>query len=281
MIAGLQPLLAAQVSGQVIAVLEHAQCAEDQSRVVRPLFVRESMKWRPVRMTDGVPAGPATWFSVGSGSHEYKIDTSTPPPRLTDAWLFVRDYRLKPTSPLPKLPNADMRFSGWCEPPANQPLALGSGRPSTARAAPRSVPTSPSAHPPLLRALLASYGAKSLCAYSASDPDKAVPFVPKSSDLAVHTSLEVASGLRLVALELKRPAFDCRSELGASDLPRWFAVGQRIQYLGASMDYVDTIFASPDGKPDLLFWYSGYNEDGYILLNGTLTLQAKFTWKYH
>lgn len=36
-----------------------------------------------------------------------------------------------------------------------------------------------------------------------------------------------------------------------------------------------------DGRSELVFWYSGYVHDGYVLLSEGLTKKATFTWGYH
>jgi hypothetical protein len=36
-----------------------------------------------------------------------------------------------------------------------------------------------------------------------------------------------------------------------------------------------------DGQSELLFWQSGYNEDGYLLFSSGLKQKAKYLWGYH
>jgi hypothetical protein len=36
-----------------------------------------------------------------------------------------------------------------------------------------------------------------------------------------------------------------------------------------------------DGSADVLFWYSGYNDDGFTLSYGGLTKHSDFRWNYH
>ena len=36
-----------------------------------------------------------------------------------------------------------------------------------------------------------------------------------------------------------------------------------------------------DGSSEIMFWYSGYNEDGYTLFYRGFTRHASFRWNYH
>ncbi len=36
-----------------------------------------------------------------------------------------------------------------------------------------------------------------------------------------------------------------------------------------------------NGRPEFIFWYSGYNQDGYVLLSDSLSKTTTFLWGYH
>jgi hypothetical protein len=51
--------------------------------------------------------------------------------------------------------------------------------------------------------------------------------------------------------------------------------------LGSELSLVDAGDYDADGESELLFWYSGYNQDGYTLLFDGLRKQVSYRWKYH
>jgi hypothetical protein len=52
---------------------------------------------------------------------------------------------------------------------------------------------------------------------------------------------------------------------------------------GASdkFELVSTRDLDGDGKGEVVFWYSGYVHDGYVLFSEGMTRMATFTWGYH
>jgi hypothetical protein len=206
----------------------------------------------------------------------------TAPTVPNDEWLYVRDYFLAPSadSILPERPNLTKAFSGWCDPPNNQPIPLLSKGQRTGDSQPPKAHVEEADLSLLLRALLKSYKSGRPCAYD-HDSDKVRRIKLTTKDLIIETSLSLSPKVRLVGLNLRRPAFDCESELGESNSPHWFLLQTNVRYVGASMQYIDSIPAIPPAKSSLLFWYSGYNEDGYVLFDNSLIHSARFTWKYH
>jgi hypothetical protein len=62
----------------------------------------------------------------------------------------------------------------------------------------------------------------------------------------------------------------------------WFLIdGDNIDFLGREMTLVDAGDYDNDGISELLFWHSGYNEDGYVLMFNSFTEKAEFMWGYH
>jgi len=53
-----------------------------------------------------------------------------------------------------------------------------------------------------------------------------------------------------------------------------------IEFLGREMRLVDAGDFDADGQSDLLFWHSGYNENGYVLLYDDPRCEAEYTWSY-
>ena len=46
------------------------------------------------------------------------------------------------------------------------------------------------------------------------------------------------------------------------------------------MELIDAGDYDNDGKSELLFWYSGYNRDGYILIYDDFRKSAEYIWGY-
>jgi hypothetical protein len=285
LVAILAVALSPHVAAEVLAVLEHPQCRDDQSRIVRILFARDGTHWRPVSPSDLIQAGPMIWFPAAGGAAAPPINTlpASPPPQ--DDWVFARDYSLVPSkdSTLPEAPNYGSAFAGWCAAPKNRPIVLSSVTPSHQLAETQlsASPLSAAQRQAVLQALLKTYSSRALCAYRDKNETKARPIRIRTSDLVVLSNMKLPTGPSLVAIGLRRPAFECDSEMGATNLPRWFVLDQSPRYVGASMAFIRSVQASNSKSPDLLFWYSGYNEDGYILFDHAFSRSARFTWNYH
>jgi len=130
----------------------------------------------------------------------------------------------------------------------------------------------------LLRAFNASFGPSRLC-LKYNDPK---PVRLSSADLVVSETLKLPSGGSLVALSLKRELTECQSERGGVDLPRWFlVVGRQPRYLRDSLAFIAAADLDADRQTEYLFWYSGYNKDGYVLFYNAFKASARYIWSYH
>ncbi len=61
----------------------------------------------------------------------------------------------------------------------------------------------------------------------------------------------------------------------------WFLIGDAIQFLGVNLSLVDVGDYDADGTAEVLFWYSGYNSDGYSLFYDGLQKRVDYLWNYH
>jgi hypothetical protein len=59
-----------------------------------------------------------------------------------------------------------------------------------------------------------------------------------------------------------------------------FLLAKKTTYLGPGLTVVDAGDYDSDGKSEVLFWYTGYDEDGYVLLPGDSGQLTRFLWKY-
>lgn len=88
------------------------------------------------------------------------------------------------------------------------------------------------------------------------------------------------NGRQLFTLKLKDRADACD---GPDDdlYPQSFVISNGIKYIGAGLTLVDAGDYDLDGHSELVFWYSGYNKDGYVLFSPDLIREADYLWNYH
>ncbi|MES2047512.1 MAG: hypothetical protein V4447_03860 [Pseudomonadota bacterium] len=268
------------VIAQTVAVLEHPQCKETKERVVRPLFFFTPNGWHSLKSVHDTGRHVSSWRGLDASATPFVVETLKAPPIPKDDWVFVRDYFLTPqnASELPRLPNTRKKYAGWCEPPPNKPIVLVSANsPTPKRLQLETTQPDEVDKERILRALIKTYDSKRLC----TNEEKPKPVRLRASDLVFEANIQMATGSRLVGVNLKRPVFECDSELGATDLPRWFSIAREVRYLGKAMELIDAIDVHSSGGATFFFWYSGYNEDGYVLLDQSLEKPVRYTWKYH
>lgn len=261
---------------QLIGVLEHPQCSNDQARIVRPLFQLTGQVWSSLASGLATDLYPRTWFVAGSGT-QASFGVSLPPSTPEPAWTFGRDFALTPLegSALPSAPNRGGAYGGWCDAPQNKPILVSS--------TPMALTRLPAARAPMRtpnrivrRAFERSLSAGKLC----KNYDDPRPTRIRKADLAVTEDLGLPGGKRLVAFSLKRHLTECGSEIGGVEQPRWFVLGPTPRFIGASMIYVASV-ALDQGEAAHLFWFSGYNQDGYLLFRSDFGEPQRFTWNYH
>jgi hypothetical protein len=61
----------------------------------------------------------------------------------------------------------------------------------------------------------------------------------------------------------------------------FFLSGDGVRYLGSGLSLVDAGDYDADGAAEVLFWSTGYNDDGYVLFYDGLSRHAEFFWSYH
>jgi len=117
------------------------------------------------------------------------------------------------------------------------------------------------------------------------------PSPTRLSDVDVIRALEAIDGRMLVGLRIaQRLSEDC-SEGGGFASDAWFYVSRAglVRLLPGRQDDSWPEFTVPidiadfdgDGKEEAVFWFSGYNEDGYLLFDRDFTRVVRFTWGYH
>jgi len=267
----------------LLAALEEPQCKEAGGRVVRPLFRRDQKQWIPLDTKEQAAAflpKKARWFATLDNKNLgaiLSVDSGNVP---SPAWTYPRDYwHVVPQGQfLPSAPNPNGEFAGWCAPPKNRPLALTSNATISDPEAWSKLPASTKDIDSLMPAFKASFKGAALCIDSAG---KSKPYRLRAGDVRVITHLAARDGSQLFALQLGSKAFECNSELGEAMSARWFTVNSDVRYVGSDLSLLDASDYDGDGKTEFLFWYSGYNRDGYVLFSEHFRQRAEFTWNYH
>ena len=272
----LMALLPFSAQAQVIGVLEDPQCSENHRRVVRPLFVTNAGAWRPIRETDWATTLPVQWMVPGA-SPAQAIRVSPPNPSIRSSSNKQRDFVLSPidVTLLPASTKAYGHYRGWCDAPKNSPLVVVSGTHPVRRLAAQA--DRPVSSLSIEKAFLRSMPNQKIC--RGDDSFRAAVF--RRDDLVVDQALIMPGGKRLVSVSLRSAFSACGSEAGGVSMPRWFVRDRTPRFIGDSLTYVASVDADGDGKPEHLFWFSGYNEDGYLLFNSEFDPPTRFTWKYH
>lgn len=276
------PLPALAEPPAVIAVLENPQCKGSTPRAVRPLFASTPGGW--ISLTSGklsrkYVSNTMTWTAAFHGEPLGKLTTTAPTQSISPAWNYPRDFLLSLTAggvPV-DTPNTERVFRGWCDAPNFRPILLSSlhgiGDPENWRPSiPLMTDTS------LFMAFVETLKGSPLCRV---DGETRRPYQPKQKDLLTLKRLVRSDGVQLIALSLSERYTSCGSELGEVSSPRWFVVDGTVRYLGDDMEYVDAGDFDGDGCSEILFWYSGYNRDGYILFSDNLQSRTEFIWSYH
>jgi len=85
----------------------------------------------------------------------------------------------------------------------------------------------------------------------------------------------------LIALRLDNHGQVCDGPPEKDDWVHWFLLGRIPRYLGNQMALIDAGDYDGDGRSELLFWFSGYDRDGYVLMSEGFVRRASFLWNYH
>jgi hypothetical protein len=118
---------------------------------------------------------------------------------------------------------------------------------------------------------------------------KPAPLKPEHVD--VFRVLVSGRGERLIGTRVKATNEHKYSGCGGFTSDLWFLSNNKSTVLplvagslkGWRFAFTPIDFADFDGDgiPEALFWFSGYNEDGYVLFTESFQKSIRFTWLYH
>ncbi len=100
-------------------------------------------------------------------------------------------------------------------------------------------------------------------------------------EIRVVGAYQDGSGRKVIGLVLNASLNTCDGPPDDAWLPHWFSVSADTAFIGRELELVEVADFDGNGKSELLFWSSGYNNDGYVLLDDTLKHRAEVLWSYH
>lgn len=267
----------------LLGVMEGPQCNDQSGTAVRALFAKSETEWTSLSSESaarGVHLEKINWVIALHGRKIGAIRTLDPGFRTPDQWTYPRDRLLNitPNQTIPRVANKLHLFAGWCRAPHNRPLVVVSkgnvSDPDNWK--PFKVGTS------LIARVFVQFrkqaGPAVLCP---EHSDSSVPFSYTSDDLEVLAGFKDRSGRQLISVRLKPRTDGCDYPSDAAWDSHSFLVTAQTTYLGAGLTLVDAGDYDANGKSELLFWFSGYNQDGYLLFSSNFAKEAEYLWNYH
>ncbi len=268
----------------VVAVLENPQCKESHGLTVRALFARTPDGWVALtNQTQFEAAGiqpDMLWFAQRGGVNRGKVRLESTFPDVYSEETFSRDIMLPivDISGVSLDENADKKFVGWCWAPTYHPLVLTTQNRASNPAGWRSVPIDSTVCKKLFSAFLS---VNDNVVHCPETWEEAIPFNYEPEDLLTTEHYEAKNGRQLVALRLDLSKNGCDGPPGPAWRNTWFLIDDEPVLIGRKMELVDVGDYDGNGQSEALFWYSGYNMDGYTLFYDDFSRRVDFWWNYH
>jgi len=268
----------------ILGVLEEPQCKNDAPRAVRPVFAKINTEWLALSSKEnaaGFKLDRIVWTAAFDGKNIGQFISSDPKMKISPEWTYPRDYLqvLESGQTLPEIKDKFEAFSGWCDAPRYRPIVLVSAPnyqdPEQWKRAAATVADKQK----LFLAFREATKQAPQCQVAKNDKPK--PYKYELGDLQIVTVFKNAQDRQLVSVTLRKQYYGCDSELGWPENPKWFFLGETVRYIGNNLSLIDAGDYDKDGKSEAIFWYSGYNRDGYVLFYNDFTSRADFIWSYH
>lgn len=278
----------------LLGVLEDSQCYRDlrchygrdkacvaaMERKVRLLFSRAPEGWTPLdshAAAEQFDLNALAWTIAFDGRNLGSLRTIATEFSSRHAWTYSRDFvlGLRDGQSLPEIANENKGFGGWCEFPAHRPLVLVT----------RPYYQDPEQWKPFMpdesyRTRLMPEIVKALGIGNCfSDADAWVSHrIPAATDNSYRDN----AGRELVSVNLDVAGLKCDFDYDPYLTTLVFLVtGGEVRRIGPDLQLIDAGDFDNDGKSEVLFWYSGYNRDGYTLFYDDFRQHVNYWWGYH
>jgi hypothetical protein len=273
----------------VVGVLEQPQCKKEHKTSARLLFAKTDNRWvalnsdyeTPKNLNFALPNWTVAFDGRNLGN--VKLRDPNPASPTPKDWYYGRDKLYEPESPekVPAIKNESKSFAGWCEAPVVSPLVLVSQ--ANFNDPEKWKPFSPDrSYKSRLFVPLKLVIGRFNAVHCVEGAEHSEPWDYKPEDLVLYKSYRSASGKELVSIGIDRTKVGCDFMAEPQWSNHWFMLdGERNEFIGTQMELVDAGDYDKDGHSELLFWYSGYNRDGYVLVYDDLRRKADYIWSYH
>jgi len=271
----------------LLGVLEEPQCAKERGVGARIMFVSERARWESLALRDASPTLDVTerkWTVAldGRSLGTVTLENSSSPgaPQVTD-WYYTRDKLFVPGGNYPSVNNLES-FAGWCEAPSRRPLVLVSHSMIRDPAGWKPLAISNGYRRKLYQPMKLALGTTNV--FRCRDPEGLMPepFDFQPEDLKLYKVYRSKTEGILVSIGLDPEGYGCDGVTEPAWLAHWFLLHDaQVDLIGTGMELVDAGDYDGDGRSEVLFWKSGYNRDGYLLVFDGLRQKAEYTWSYH
>jgi hypothetical protein len=264
----------------VVGVLEEPQCQPEKGRSVRVLFTKQDSEWRALAERNPIIDSLAhEWTIAFDGKSLGPLKTKDPGWRSEWSSTYARDRLLAVEgNPPPSVANRQKLFEGWCDAPTHRPLVVVSRPNFKDPDVWKPQPSTRADRDRVFAAFQAHAGKVMTCP---TDPEKWVPLRYSANDLVVRRHYKDSHGRHLIGVKLNSRLNTCDGPPDVAWWETWFLVSNRVVHLGQGLSLVDAGDYDDDGHSELLFWYSGYNNDGYVLFESSLARRVDYLWNYH
>jgi len=236
----------------------------------RATFIKSKGEWK------ACSACPRSgkWTIAYDGKKRGEI-TTEPGPNAERQEMSV----LGDTSAVPRIVTRREDFAGWNGAPWGRPLLLvREGLPGDPEKWSRAEPT-PSEKESAIAAYLKKYPKVTNCKPDLVTVDK--KFRMSVKNLPVHIAFRSVSGSLLIVL--KPDGYGCDGPIsdGWDAQTFYLEADKPAAFVGKGLAPLEAADVDGDGKSEWLFWYAGYNRDGYRLFYDGMKKHVVFDWGYH
>jgi hypothetical protein len=174
--------------------------------------------------------------------------------------------------------NRKQAFEGWCGAPATRPLVVTTHDAFRDPAAWKPSQSSPSVSDRIFDSFKSKVGEVPACP---PDSEPAGKIHHSAADLVFLNGYADRAGRQLVPVSLRPELNACDGIRGDAFSPNWFLIADDVVHLGDGLSLADAGDYDADGHSEVLFWYSGYNSDGYVLFLDEFRNRAEYLWSCH